>query len=240
MKKLKYITLLILLVFTVSCGGGSESNSDDGSVPMAPTPPPVAATLVFPENNTECNISEVLSSTQSTVPFVWNSSQNTDTYQISIRNLNTNTIVTSQVVTNPEADITLERGTPYEWSVESRANGTNETASSSLFRFFNEGPGIQNYAPFPANAINPSRGASISSEMTSVLLEWETNDIDNDPLEYEILFGITENPTSSIAITTETNISVDTTSGSVYFWRVISKDDQNNTSQSEIFSFRVL
>jgi hypothetical protein len=180
-KKLKYITPVILLMLTISCGGSSENNDDDGPEPIAPTPPPEAAILVFPENNTECNISEVLSNTQSTVPFLWNPSQNTDTYQISIRNLNTNTIVISQVVTNPEADITLERGTPYEWSIESRANGTNETASSSSFRFFNEGPGIQNYAPFPAKAINPARGVSI-----------------------------------------------------------ISKDNQNNTSQSEIFSFRVL
>ena len=232
-----FCTSLTLLVF--SCGGGD--NGGDGPEPMPPMQAtPEAATLVFPENNTECNISEILSNTQSTVPFEWNPSENTDTYQLNIRNLNTNTLVSSPIVTVPEANVTLERGTPYEWSVVSRANGTNETATSSTFRFFNEGLGIENYAPFPANAINPTPGTNFESSVTKVSLEWAANDIDDNSLEYEVFFGTTENPTNSVIITMETNVSVDTTSGLVYFWRVISKDNQNNTSQSEIFSFRVL
>ena len=118
MRKQIYINLVIASLILISCGGGGE---DPISSPEPPEPevvlPPEAAMLTFPENNTECNISEILSETQSTVPFDWNDSANTDTYQIIVTNLNTNSIVVSQTVSISAAPITLERGTPYEWSV---------------------------------------------------------------------------------------------------------------------------
>ena len=226
-----------LLLVLFSCGGGGDDGGEPE--PMMPIASPEAAALIFPENNTECNISEVLSETQSIVPFDWNASENTDTYQISIRNLNTNSVIFSPIVSVPEANITLERGTPYEWFVVSMADDTNETATSETFRFFNEGPGIENYAPFPAEAINPSRGATLAAT-TSVTLEWDAVDIDNDIISYEILFDTIANPTTSIGMITDTSFAVDTSPGVIYFWRIISIDSQNNTSQSEIFSFRIM
>jgi len=160
MKKKIYSSILLISVILSSCGGG---DSDDTAEVMPPILAPEAASLVFPEDDTECNISEVLSETQSTVPFEWVASENTDSYQLRITNLNTNALLTPAPVSEPEAFITLERGTPYEWLVISRANGTTETATSSTFRFFNEGPGIENYAPFPASAINPTRGVPQNS-----------------------------------------------------------------------------
>lgn len=241
MTKKKYNLLSAVLFLTIlSCGSGG----DEGEV-QAPTTPmqiaaPEAASLIFPENNTECNISVVLSATQSTVPFEWNASENTDTYAITVTNLNTNLIVTTAIVGIPEANITLERGTPYEWSVISRATNTNATATSAVFRFFNEGPGIENFAPFPAEVISPNRGENLEASTANVVLQWQTIDIDDDDLEFEILLGTDLNALVSIGTLIETSFEVSTESGQTYFWRVISTDSQNNSSQSEIFSFRVL
>lgn len=227
-----------LLIICSSCGGGG----DDGGGEPEPIPiaAPEAATLIFPENNTECNISEVLSETQSIVPFEWNASENTDTYQLLITNLNTNFPVTAPIVTVPEANVTLERGTPYEWQVVSRANGTNETATSATFRFFNEGPGIENYAPFPASASNPNPGTNLDSSTTTVTLEWTANDIDNDITGFDVFLGTDAASLELLSNTTTASAETPVSSGTTYFWRVITRDGANNSSQSEVFQFRVL
>ena len=238
MMRLKRVLVYSTVLLVISCGGG---DGGDGGNPN-PQPPeiqaPSAATLVFPEDNTECNISEVLSDTQSVVPFEWNASENTDSYRINITNLNTNVLVISNTVPSPEAMITLERGTPYAWFVVSQANGTNETATSATFRFFNEGPGIENYAPFPAEAVSPARGSTIATT-NMVGLEWSASDIDNDALSFTVLFDTNENPTTEVGTLTETTLEVATSPGTTYFWRVITMDSANNSSQSEVFQFRV-
>ena len=248
MKKYYALTLMfcaLLLVGACSSGG----DGDDTPPPPPPTgggdddpmviPDPTAATLIFPEDDTECNEGDPISDTESTVTFQWNASQNTDSYLVSLTNLNSGNSFNTVANTN-EASITILRGTPYEWSVTSRANGTNETAQSALFRFYNEGPGIENYAPFPAEAISPSRGATLPANTTSVTLEWTASDVDNDIVEYEVFFGLEEaGNLDSLGTTTETTFNVDVSTGNVYAWRIQTVDSQNNASDSEEFLFRV-
>jgi len=236
--KLKYILPFIAISLFISCGGGGGDDTPPPPPPPPAVPDPAAANLVFPEDNTECNISEVLSETQSTVTFMWEASENTDTYEVNIRNLNSNTTIMTTTA-NTEAPITIERGTPYEWFVVSSANGTNVTASSTMFRFFNEGPGIENYAPFPADAVNPARGANLDASTTMVTLEWSSGDIDDDIIDFEVFFGTESVPTTSLGSTAANTADATVASGQTYFWRVISRDDHGNSSQSEIFQFRV-
>jgi hypothetical protein len=226
------ITLFVLM----ACGG--ESSTDD--TPPAPVvAAPSAATLVFPADNTECNEGVISSTdeTKSAVTFQWNASENTDTYEVNLRNINTNTSTKSNSTTN-DATITIDRGTPYEWFVVSKANGTNETDSSSKAKFYNQGPGIENYAPFPAEAVNPGRGAVIDNTST-VQLEWTGSDVDNDIIEYDVLFGTDGDPSALLGTTSDSFIDATIATG-VYYWRVISKDSQGNSSESEIFEFSVL
>jgi hypothetical protein len=199
--------------------------------------PPSAADLIFPDNNTECNEGTVLNANQSTVTFRWTDAENADSYEVNLKNLsNNNTAKTN--ANNNSATITLLRGTPYEWFVVSRANGTVETATSSTWKFYNEGPGVSNYAPFPAEAVSPARGATVAATAT-VTLEWAGSDVDNDLADFELFFGSDAAALASLGITIESSMDASIVAGTVYYWRVLSRDSQGNTSQSEIFEFRV-
>ena len=240
MKKLHFIPKLLLTGCTIillSCGGGDGVGGDDGGGDPNPIPAPLATTLIFPDNNEECTEGEVINPTQSRVVFEWNDSQNTDSYQVNLRNLNTgSSSLTSS--TESSTPIILLRGVPYEWFVVSRANGTTETATSPTWRFFNAGPGISNYAPFPAQAVTPTRGATLSAT-SSVVLEWSGSDVDNDISNYTVSFG-TENPPPALeSEITGTSLEVDVQSGNTYFWQVATEDTAGNVTNSEVFVFRV-
>ena len=133
----------------------------------------------------------------------------------------------------------MERGVPYSWFVTSRGNGTTTTTDSGMFRFYNEGEGIENYAPFPAEAVSPARGANIAAT-AMVDLEWNGSDVDDDITGYEVLFGTDAAALASAGTSTEASLSdVSVASGSTYLWQVITTDSAGNTSTSELFQFRV-
>ena len=226
---LRHTLLLAGLTLWVSCGGGDSEPEPD--------PIPSAATLIFPENNTECNEGTILSDTQSSVLFQWNASPNTDSYQVNLRNLNTGATSLASSATN-EAEITIQRGTPYEWFVVSRANGSPETASSAVWRFFNSGPGIENFAPFPAEAVAPTRGATIPSA-ASVELVWSASDVDNDIRSYDLYFATANPPGLLEEGLQDPSYEVEIASGRVYYWKVETVDATGNRTISELFNFQV-
>ncbi|WP_299800803.1 hypothetical protein [uncultured Maribacter sp.] len=240
MKILKYITFTFLSsLLVLSCGGGSDNeNPVDPVVPTVIDPD--AATLVFPEDNTECNegVINTNDETKSTVNFQWSASENTDSYEVKVKNLETGSITTATSITN-QKEVSINRGTPYEWYVVSLANGTSSTATSETWTFYNQGQGIENYAPFPAVAINPQRGSTVSSANSTITLEWSASDVDDDIVSYEVLFDTAETPITSLGDTTESSIEVIITTGTTYYWKVITKDAFDNTSNSELFEFRV-
>lgn len=229
--------LLIGLVGLFTACGGGNSGGDPEPEPQPQAQPPSAATLIFPENNLPCTEGTIISDTRSRITFQWNASQNTDSYQLVVRDLNTLVESTATSNTN-EATITVSRGTPYAWFVISRATGVTQTAQSPTWRFYNEGPGIQSYAPFPAQALAPPRGAHIDPAAT-VLLQWEGADADEDITGYEVFFGTDAASLASAGVTTAAELEVDVASGTDYFWYVRTADAQGNVTDSETFSFRV-
>ena len=239
---MKYLNIINKFLFVLSCILIASCGGGGGDDPVTPEPPevvitpPGASTLLFPDNNKECTEGEVLSEVQSSVNFQWNASTNTNSYEINVINLTTNS--TARIISNTNsAPITLSRGTPYEWFVISKATGVVETAQSPTWRFYNAGQGIANYAPFPAVAIAPVRGSSISNT-TNVTLEWSGSDVDDDITEYEVFFGTENPPTTSIGVTAETTSSAQIIAATTYYWSVVTKDSGNNTSTSEIFEFK--
>lgn len=236
---MKNLNLLYSISFVIlmSCGGGDSGNDTPVVPPPPPVPSPLQATLVFPENNKECTEGVVENDTQSTVNFQWNNSENTDSYEVNLKNLNTNNSVRISSNSNT-ALITLSRGVPYEWFVISKATGTNQTAQSDVWKFYNQGPGIENYAPFPAKAVFPKRGANLASTNT-VTLQWNGSDIDDDIVSYTILFDTVATPVIELGSVTDNFIDAAVSSGVTYYWQVITIDSQGNSSNSEIFSFRI-
>ncbi len=235
--KLIHKIAMVFSLFIVSCGGGS----DDSPAPRSSqqiVPDPKATTLIFPGDNTECNEGVVIDELKSRVTFQWNASEDTDNYEVNIRNISTN-VSTTSTISAEESAITIDRGAPYEWFVISKATGSNVTASSAKFKFYNQGPGIENYAPFPAEALNPTRGADVTNSGGIVTLSWKGTDIDNDIVTYEVFFGTNESPTDSLGTTSENNLDATVTAGTIYYWRVVISDEQGNTSQSEVFEFKV-
>jgi len=246
MKKQRiYITIISL--FLCACSGGDSKET--------PTPPPAEvkipkeATLISPANNTECNQGNIISDDLSRVLFEWSPSENTNTYTIKVTNLKTNS-VQQQSTSDTSQSMDLKRGIPFSWSVISKSNSTTETAESEIFRFFNAGAPVENHTPFPAEAVSPSRGATLT-DVTLITLEWDSSDIDNDLASHTVqLLGSDEildevdfgnESTTTFQTTTAQSISeVEVEAGKIYYWQVTSQDQAGNSVTSEIFQFRVI
>ena len=225
MKKLSFIYAILLIL---SCS--SSSNPENTS--------PTSASLIFPDNNQECNQGvDVIGTTQSTVTFRWNATINTDAYDVVLKNLDTQSTSTHLSLSNT-LPITIEKGTPYSWFVISKNTETQENAQSSIWKFYNAGDPVESYAPFPADLISPSLG-SILNGGTSQALSWQGGDIDNDIVNYDIFFDTITPPIALEVNTASTSINVTISAGNTYYWRVVTKDSQGNNSESEIFKFRV-
>jgi len=223
---MKKISIILIVLFALGC------SKDDGG-----NPNPVAALLSFPDNNQECTQGLEISSTHSKVTFRWSPSVNTDSYDLVLKNLNTQNITTHNSLVN-ELAITIEKGTPYSWYVISKKTNILETAQSETWKFYNAGDPIESYTPFPADLISPTMG-SIFSGGTSQTLSWDGDDIDNDIISYDVYFDTVSPPTNLEDNTSANSLNVTVTAVNTYYWRVVTKDSQGNSSQSEIFQFRV-
>ena len=147
--------------------------------------PPSAALLIFPEQNSLCTTGVSITPTSSRVEFIWQTANNTNTYELRVTNLSTD--ITQTVNTQAtSAELTIEKGSPFSWQVITRNNQVQETASSATWQFFNAGSQIT-HAPFPVQIVAPLSGASVVSDINlEIELEWSGADVDDDIVGYEI------------------------------------------------------
>ncbi len=203
--------------------------------------PPDAAILEFPLQNSECTTGVDQGETSSRVEFRWQASNHTETYELNATNLNTSS--TQSVTTQtPSAELTLEKGTPYSWQVLSRNSNTQETATSETWQFYNAGTQTT-YAPFPATIVSPASGSSVAADSgNEITLQWTGADVDEDISSYEIYLDTANPPVNLVASpgATASQQSVSVVSGTVYYWKVLTKDAEGNSSDSGVYSFRVL
>ena len=223
----KLLAIGILIVFT-GCG------KDD------PKPPSVVQ-LVFPLQDSECTTGVVISPTTSEVEFQWQESVNTDTYELRVTHLLDNTTIT-RTTTNTSSVVQLEQGAPYSWFVISKNMATQEEPQSATWRFYNAGS-ESTYAPFPATILSPDSGSSVARDTNGeVLLQWSATDIDNDIANFEVYLS-TANPPETLVGSPSVSInqlSVAVDADTIYFWKVITRDREGNTSDSGVYSFRAL
>ena len=224
---MKKIFIILIITVFYSC-----SSSDDG-----PSLPEVVS-LIFPENNQECNEGISLNATQSQVTFQWNTSANTTTYDLVIKNLDTDATTTISSLNNA-ATVTINKATPYSWYVVSKSDLTPETAQSETWKFYNAGDATQNYAPFPAELVGPTMGANLTG-ITTITLEWLGSDVDNDITGYDVYFDTVSPPTTQVGTDqTQMTNNVSVSAGNTYYWKIITKDAEGNNSESPVFEFRV-
>ncbi|MBD1392951.1 hypothetical protein [Mucilaginibacter glaciei] len=231
MRKILYVLVFITTLLSACTGGGEPTPT--------PNPLPEKAVLSFPEQNSLCTQGKVLSATQSSLIFKWNSAANTDSYEFNLKNLLTGVIATS-TVTASQLEVNLLVTTPYSWWVVSKSTKSTIGTQSDTWKFYNSGPGILSYAPYPAEITYPSMMQNVEAADGSVTLNWLASDVDNDIISYDVYLGTFVTPGLYKSAITTTNLTgVAVLSGNVYYWKVITKDSKGNTSDSGLFQFKV-
>lgn len=204
-----------------------------------PPKAPEAALLTFPLQNSECTTGVDLNETTSRVEFTWAMANHTSSYELRVTNTASN--ITQTVSTGTlSAELPLTKGAPYSWTVISRNTDTEQTATSASWQFYNAGAQTT-YAPFPAQPLAPLSGATAIKDINNeVELQWSGADIDNDIAGYEVYFGTESPPQDLIASpsVSVTSIKVGVETNTTYYWEVITKDREGNSSNSGTFSFR--
>ena len=220
MKKILNIVFGLIIILHFSC-----SKTYEFRAPVDPE----AANLSKPANNSQCL--EVDS-----VNFEWNKSENTDSYTITIINLDTNETTNKNSNTN-SVEVSLEKGKPYSWQITSKNKNTSKTAKSEIWKFYLSGAANTNHAPFPAEIIAPKNDAVVSAG--SIELSWKVSDVDvGDTHTFDVLIDELDASTVVSQDQADTKKTVDLTKG-VYYWAIIAKDSKQNHSHSGIYKFTV-
>jgi hypothetical protein len=235
---MKYLGILWISLLIFACSKGSETITPAVVV----VPPPTAAALTLPANNTVCYEGKNTYFTTADVEFSWSTAKDTEIYDLVVTNLNTLANTTKSVNSENKATVTLVRGTPYRWQVISKSNKSKETASSEVWKFYLAGDGASTFAPFPAVMIAPASGASVTANAGKVNLIWSGADPDSKVLSYEIYMDTDQakvlNRQVAPSATSSSNLWVNVKSGTVYYWSVKSSDGVLS-SYTIPYSFRV-
>ena len=225
---MKKLGLLCIILMVFSCEVKDNFELKD----------PAPANLIFPENNLECNQGIAVPGTNTTkVTFVWEKDIYAVNYTIVIKDLLAQTESIFRSSTN-EIAIDLKKATPYSWHVISQGSFSLDTVQSETWKFYNAGDALTSHTPFPADAVFPVMAATYNN-ITSVKLEWNGLDIDNDIISYDVYFDTTTPTTTLLVNTTDNTMDVAVEAGNIYYWRVVTKDSIGNTSESEVFEFKI-
>ncbi|MEM9142351.1 MAG: hypothetical protein AAGA86_05140 [Bacteroidota bacterium] len=226
---MKWTVSLVLILAVLGC-----RKSDP------PPDPPSAVSLIFPERNSECNTGESISETISRVTFRWQASENTDSYELRVTNLNTGNTQRTFVETTSAA-LSIAKGVPFSWQVVSRNDQVTQTTVSESWFFYNQGSQTS-FVPFPAEILQPLSSSKVfMDDNGEVALSWAGADLDNDISGYEVYLDLEIPPASLLAspLSAQTELNVAVSEGSVYYWRVLTRDEAGNTSDSGVHDFQV-
>jgi len=90
----------------------------------------------------------------------------------------------------------------------------------------------------PNQPANPSPSDNASNVSINTNLSWSCSDPDDDQLTYDIYFGTNSTPPLLNTGQSSSNYDPGTMNeGITYFWKIIAKDDHDNSTTSEIWDF---
>jgi len=238
MKKKLYniITVLFFSITITSCGGSDGDGGGEGVQPEPPAPntaPNAVSQLIYPTSDLLC--------IDSTVNFEWAAATDPDgdtvSYELRVALDNNMTNLVEQVTTTATTRIlTLQSGTAYYWTVTAK-DAEDSASPSQVFAFYTEGQGVSNYAPFLADLVNPEQDDAVVAGTTT--LSWSGADVDtNDTLTYDVYFGTSNPPTSTVATDlADETIDLSTQAATTYYWQVDTKDDSGTKTIGAVWTF---
>lgn len=216
-----------LIIF--SCGGGSESGGDDDVIP--PSPPPAALTdavsLMIPINNDVCtDFTSAEDNDFVRISLQWSAVTGARSYEVNIKQLNTNTIQTVSV-SGVRTSIVLLRNTRYEWFVTGINADNVKGVKGEKFTFTTPALGAVNTAPYVELLLEFDHQNDILN------VSWEGIDPDNDIIIYTIL--VFENDNEILFFENTNSLFIDDIPariGSQYKVEVFARDSNGNGSRA--------
>ncbi len=225
-----YIILLSSLLL-LSCNANDEFIVSTN--PLVPNIEPETPSLLFPTNNLVC--------TNFNLQFDWNASRDINgdvlTYVIEIStDINFSSILFTTVTSQTAHTFTLEKGIPYYWRVKARDPGGKESGYSAIQTFFTEPEAGINNIPYIPTVVSPLVRTTVSG--TNITLDWNATDKDKDPLVFDLYFGNTNPPTLFAENITTSSFDVTVLVNTEYYWRIVSKDDNQGVTIGQVWSFK--
>jgi hypothetical protein len=228
----KVIFIIAVALLSLGC-----KKSKPGIEP-APIDAIGAVTLSSPAQNSICITGTVISASKSDVELKWAKVAGATNYVVTIKDLSAGTNATFTTDQN-QYTATLNRNTPYAWSVFAQA-GSGKTSQSETWKFYNAGSGTISYSPFPADNLVPSKNQVLTIINGKTTLSWTGSDADNDILNYDVYLGtITSPPLLKKEILESKLEDVALTANLTYYWKVVTRDKNGNTSESDVIPFSV-
>ena len=197
---------------------------------------PDSALLTTPENSNTC-VPLSTTASQGVINFGWEEAQNTDSYEVFVRNSITQTEQKKSAELT-STTFTLDRGAPYIWWVVSSSDASAVDTKSKVWSFYLEGIQQETFLPFSAQLNNPQDEQEVMLSSGEINLQWTGSDLDNDIAYYQVYIGTDAAQMSLVQdnqITSSYSALLDV--GQTYFWQIVTIDQRGNKSQSAIQSF---
>jgi hypothetical protein len=216
----KILVLILLVLFIGGCTPKPTNNPPD--VPSNPNPPNGATGVVIdPVLSWECSDPD-----GDTLVF--------DIYLgTSADNL---TPIKQDYASKSYHVMDLAYSTTYYWKIVAK-DGKGGVKEGPVWSFTTQSQGQTNNPPNTPSSPSPQDNAT--GVPINVILSWECSDPDNDPLVFDIYFGVSQNnlgllvsnhSTSSFEVK---NLAYNTT----YYWKVVAKDSKGAISEGPVWKF---
>jgi hypothetical protein len=204
-----------------------------------PPPLPAKAVLLLPKNNEICADGVIISASRTKILFKWEASKNSDSYVLSIKNLESG-IISTHSTDKTQLEIELDRNLAYSWFISSKNSQINKEISSDLWKFYNPAPAQTSFSPFPAELTSPRYGEVIPLSTATVTLRWAATDPDGDIDSYDVYLGNTNVPVlyrSALKTAVLADLVLDR--NKTYYWKIITRDTKGNRSNSDVYVFKL-
>ncbi len=201
-------------------------------------PDPEPAVLLGPENNNSCNTAVRISDQKSQVNFNWQTALHADKYELVIRDILTNVDQKKETI-RLYSSVVLDRAKQYAWWVNSKSEQTETVTKSEVWTFYLEGTQTLSHFPFSAKLVSPKNNAKIRLENGALTLVWEAVDLDGDIESYDVYIGAGPDDLILAAENlTSNSITASLDSDQSYYWKVLTRDQEGNISQSPVGYFK--